>query len=362
MFSWISPELGPGAPLALQLALALGAIALLVTVGFTLQVLGMRAYAVRDRAAREATIARWRPLMLAAAAGDASELPPLKARERRAVMLLWNRLQDGLRGRSHDDLNALAARMGLATIARRYAARRGGARRLIGLRTLGHLGSPDDWARMLALLDDPRSQVSLAAARALLRVDAARAAGPVIDQYLARTDWPVPRVGTLLREAGADAIGTALADRLLDGSPADQVRLLPLARVTEAPGRGSVIEAVLARAGEPAVLSATLQQVHGPGSLRRVRELCDHPDWQVRSYAALALGRLADAGERPRLTRMLADREWWVRYRAAQALLGMPGVDGVAVEALRAGLADRYARDMIRQVAAELGLLTEAAA
>ena len=59
---------------------------------------------------------------------------------------------------------------------------------------------------------------------------------------------------------------------------------------------------------------------------------------------------------------MLADRVWWVRYRAALALRGMPGVDGVAVEALRAGLADRYARDMIRQVAAELGLLTEATA
>jgi HEAT repeat protein len=362
VFSWTGADLGgDSAPLALQVAVALGAVALLVTLGLTLQVLAMRAWAVRERAAREAITARWRPLLLAAAAGDAVPPPPLARHERSAVMLLWNRMQDGLRGRSHDDLNAFAQRMGLDALARRYAARRGGARRLIGLRTLGHLGSPDDWPRLAALLDDPRSQVSLAAARALLRVDAARAAGPVIDQFLARTDWPVPRLGTLLREAGADAIGSALADRLLDSPPALQVRLLPLARVTEAPGRGSVIEAVLARATDPAVLSATLQQVHGPGSLRRVRELCAHADWQVRSYAALALGRLADLAERPRLTAMLGDREWWVRYRAAQALLGLPGMDAVAVQALRAGLTDRYARDMIRQVAAERGLVEAAA-
>lgn len=338
------------------MALALGLLALLVTVGLTLQVLAMRAWAVGERRAREATVARWRPLLLAAAAGEPVQPLPLARHERGAVMLLWNRLQDGLRGRSHDDLNAFAVTLGLGTLARHYASRRGGGQRLIGLRTLGHLGSPDDWERMLALLDDPRSQVSLAAARALLRVDAQRAAGPVIDQFLARSDWPVPRLGTLLREAGADAIGLALADRLLDRPPFEQVRLLPLARVTEAPGRGSVIEAVLSRATEPAVLSATLQQVHGPGSLRRVRELCGHADWQVRSYAALALGRLGSQAERPQLTRMLGDREWWVRYRAAQALLGLPGVDVVAVQALHAGLSDRYARDMIRQVAAERGL------
>jgi hypothetical protein len=351
VFSSISEALGSS--LALRVALALGAIALVVTLGLTLQVLGMRALAVRGRRAHDATVARWRPLLLAAAAGEAVRPLPLLRRERDAVMLLWNRLQDGLRGRSHDDLNSFAAALGLGTLARRHAAGRGGGKRLIGLRTLGHLGSPDDWDRMLALLADPRSQVSLAAARALLRVDAKRAAGPVIDEFLARSDWPVPRLGTLLREAGADAVGWALADRLLDRPPSEQVRLLPLARVTEAPGRGSVIEAVLARASEPAVLSAALQQVHGPGSLRRVIELCAHTDWQVRSYAALALGRLGDAGERARLVKMLGDREWWVRYRAAQALLGLPGVDPVSVRALHAGLQDRYARDMIRQVAAE---------
>jgi HEAT repeat protein len=343
--------------LALQAALALGAIALVVTVGLTLQVLAMRALATRRRAAQLAAVQRWRPLMLRAAAGDSIvEPPPLGRAERVPVLLLWNRMQDGLRGRAHDGLNALAAQLGLPALARRYAAQRRGRQRLIGLRTLGHLGQMQDWERLIGLLDHPRSQVSLAAARALLRVNAQRAAPFVIDQFLARSDWPVPQVGTLLREAGADAIGFALAQRLLDSPPAQQVRLLPLARVTEAPGRGSVVDTVLEMATEPAVLSATLQLVHGPAIRPRVEVLCSHPDWQVRSYAALALGRLGDAGDRKLLISMLSDREWWVRYRAAQSLLQLPGFDHVAALALRSALTDRYARDMVGQVLAERSL------
>lgn len=355
MSSWISDSLA--GHLALRAALALGCLALLVTLGLTLQVLAMRALASRRLSAQRATVARWRPLLLGAASGDAvpRPAPPLARRERVPLLLLWINMQDGLRGRAHEGLNALAAQMDLPALARRYAARRSGGRRLLGLRTLGHLGRAEDWGQLVALLDDPRSQVSLAAARALLRVNAQRAAPLVLDQFLGRTDWPVPRLGTLLREAGADAIGFALAERLLESLPAQQVRLLPLARVTEAPGRGSVIEALLTVATAPAVLSATLQQVHGPATRARVELLCSHPDWQVRSYAALALGRLGDARERKLLISMLSDREWWVRYRAAQALLELPGTDAVAVAALRVALTDRYARDMVSQVAAERG-------
>ena len=35
---------------------------------------------------------------------------------------------------------------------------------------------------------------------------------------------------------------------------------------------------------------------------------------------------------------MLSDGEWWVRYRSAKALLALPGIDGIALEALGAAL------------------------
>ena len=351
MSNWITDP--GGSDSALRAVLALGALALFVTLALVAQVLAMRRSSTRRLALQAKTLARWRPVLLRAAMGDKLLPLPLPAHEREALMLLWNQLQDGLRGRAHQGLNSLATQLGLHELALRFAQRRSGGLRLLGLRTLGHLGDVRDWPRLEKLLADPRSVISLAAARALLRIDARRAAPRVLDEFLGRSDWPVSRLATLLREAGPDLILPTLTERLLAASPFQQVRLLPIARVTEAPGSGSLIEALLASATEPAVLSATLQQVHGPASLARVRDLCSHADWQVRAYAALALGRQGSAGDRKRLVGMLCDREWWVRYRAAQALLALPGVDAIVLEALGAGLTDRYARDMLVQVIAE---------
>lgn len=351
MFAWIG-ELA-ASDLKLRVALGVGALALLVTLLLMVQLLLLRTLSVRRQRGYERVVARWRPLLLRAAAGDEVVPPRLPRRDASAFLLLWNQMQDGLRGAAHRDLNRFATRLKLVRFARRRASRGQGGRRVIALRTLGHIGLAADWDRLAALLDEPRSQVSLAAARALLQIDALRAAPLVLDQFLARNDWPLPRLGTLLREAGSDAIGFALAERLLERSPAQQVRLLPLARVTEAPGRGSVIEAVLAIATEPMVLAATLPQVHGPTSLPRVRELTRHADWQVRSYAALALGRNGSASDRTTLIGMLGDPEWWVRYRAAQALGTLPGVDEAGLKALLETLGDRFARDMLRHVLAE---------
>ena len=354
MSSWTFDYIGAG-DIELRVVLALAALSLVVTLGLLLQVFALRARAVRQLAVRAEVVARWRPLLLQAAAGDDVTPPPLSARERAPFLLLWNQMQDGLRGRAHDGLNRLASNMELHALARRLAARGSGGLRLLGLITLGHLGRTSDWERLTDLLDDPRSFISMAAARALLQIDAPRAAPLVLDQFLARIDWPVPRLGTLLREAGPEAISFALAQRLLESDAPQQLRLLPLARVTEAPGRGSAVEAMLRISTDPAVLAATLQQVHGPASRPRVRELTRHADWQVRSYAALALGRVGDASDRARLVELLSDREWWVRYRAAHALLALPGFDPEALAALQADLRDRYALDMLEQVIAERG-------
>lgn len=351
MFDWIAELTGGDAKLRVAFALAL--MAGVVTIGLTLQVFAMRVSDARRRRRWDAARLRWRPLLLAHAAGDAPPLPALTLAERMPFLVLWNQLQDGLRGGAHEALNRLAHTMGLHDLAVHYAVRRRGGPRLLGLRTLGHLGQASDWPRLVALLDEPRSFISLAAARALLQIDPPRAVPLVIDEFLGRSDWPVPRLGAMLRDAGPDACGPALAERVLFGEAAQQLRLLPLARLTEVPGRGSMVEALLQVASDPFVLAATLQQTHSPGSLPRVRALTTHDDWQVRAYAALALGRLGNADDRRYLLALLTDREWWVRYRAAQALTRLPGFDPAAGDALLASLGDRYARDMVAQVLAE---------
>ncbi|MBW8830487.1 MAG: HEAT repeat domain-containing protein [Burkholderiales bacterium] len=348
--------------LGLRLALALGLVSMAVAIGLALQVTWMRLRGIRRARERAALHDRWRPLLAGAALGE--DLPDmlhaLRSRERTDWILLWIALQDGMRGSAHEGLNRIAERLGLHDDALRWTrpGRGAMARRVIGLIALGHFGRADDWAPLRAALDDPLPLVSVGAARALLQIDARRAVPAVLDEFLKRPDWPAPRLGTLLREAGAEAVASPLVERLLEGSPEQQRRLLPLLRFAESPLRGGVLHQLVERSSDPQVLSIALRQLCGPDALPRVRSLAQHDDALVRSAAAQALGQIGRTEDRGRLMAMMSDRDWWVRYRAAEAQLALPGTNAAAIIELRRLLTDRFARAALDHVCAERALRT----
>jgi hypothetical protein len=53
---------------------------------------------------------------------------------------------------------------------------------------------------------------------------------------------------------------------------------------------------------------------------------------------------------------LLADPQWWVRYRTAQALEHLFRDDAGRLERVRDAQEDRYARDILTQVMAERAL------
>jgi HEAT repeat protein len=70
-------------------------------------------------------------------------------------------------------------------------------------------------------------------------------------------------------------------------------------------------------------------------------------------HAAAALGRLGESSDVEHLQPLLADPQWWVRYRAAQALSRLPGLDHEGMQRIRAAQNDRFACDVLDQVMAE---------
>lgn len=344
---------------ALQLAAGVGAMAVALTLAMAALVILLRWRAVRLARRHSATLARWRPLLVRAAAGEIVAPPRLPAAECLSLLLLWNQLQESLRGESHDRLNVLGERLGLYTLARRLELSRNLALRVLGHATLGHFAHVSDWARLDQGMQALHTPASLAAARALLRIDAESAAPHVLQRYLAHTDWPSPRVGTLLRESPHEAIAESFVQRLLDGSLYERLRLLPLLRFAEVPNLDSVLDRLVRTSREPQVLSIALRQLHGPAALPDVRRLALHDDPLVRSAAAQALGRIGTDADQDLLLPLMSDANWWVRYRATQALLGMPRISADDVVQLRRTVSDRYARDMLDQVMAERGLAAQ---
>jgi HEAT repeat protein len=232
--------------------------------------------------------------------------------------------------------------------------------RLIALLTLGHLGDYSAWDDILRLSREPDALLSLAAARALLQINADHALHELMPQLLHRDDWQTAQLALLIEENGTDKIYAYLADATarLSGSLVppylDQLRrLLRLLEVAPPQHALPAVRRVLAETADDEVVAACLKFLREPADLPAVRSRLDHANWIVRLQAARALGRIGGAEDVPRLKALLSDPVWWVRYRTAQALRALMHGDKQALAQLHDSLIDRYARDMLEMVMAE---------
>lgn len=337
-----------------RLAWATGLLCLGLSLALVLQVVRMRWRLARRRRAREETFARWRPLLFQVAAGRPPQLPPLARQDQDGFLLLWVQLMDGIRGAPLERVAAAGEALGARDLALRRLRGSDQLAHILALRTLGYLRRPEDRPEVLRWLDAPRPYVSLAAARALVHLDPEGAPDELLPRLAAREDWPVPLFAKVLEEAS----GARLSARLQALCPtlpgAALVRVLPLAALVSAPALDALLGRILEEADDAEVTAAALRQVRSPALLPAVRRAALHPRWSVRVQAAGALARVGEPADRDLLLGMTQDPEWWVRYRSAQALVS--GACGAADEvvALAAGLRDRFARDMVQQVLAEV--------
>lgn len=333
--------------------MVIGLAALATTLALVVQVGLMRVAQRRSDARAAATRNRWRPLLLRHAMGEPVALPALATSEQVVFLVLWNQIADSLRGPSHDLLRDVIVRLDLQSAARRWLAQHNARRQLLGLLTLGHMGAASDWPSLQRRLGDPRTYMSIAAARALLQVDAALAVDPVLDELARRTDWPIARIAGLLRSAGAERVFEPLLRRLQHTAAVPSPQVVRLLAAVDGVRASATLVRLMQHGDDAELLSTCLQNVQTPAALPRVRELARHPLWWIRVQAAAALGRLGSRDDRALLLVLLTDPNWWVRYRAAVAFVRMPGLTKEAIATLCDGLADRFARDVLRQALAE---------
>jgi HEAT repeat protein len=108
----------------------------------------------------------------------------------------------------------------------------------------------------------------------------------------------------------------------------------------------------LKRSQTPPLWANVLRHLHDPDHLEIVRESCDHPVWFVRVQAVNALGRMGGPGDVDRLVALLTDPEWWVRFRAAEALLKLPFLKRDELER-RAAAHSPIALELVQRIAAK---------
>jgi len=86
----------------------------------------------------------------------------------------------------------------------------------------------------------------------------------------------------------------------------------------------------------------------------------DDPRWEMRAVVATALGAFDIAEDEVVLVKLLCDREWWVRYRAAESLAQSNDTARLMQRAEQTG--DRFAAEMMRFALERVQLLRGEAA
>jgi len=301
-------------------------------------------------------IAAWRPLLARIAIEDdaAPALPALPAAHLPTVMEEWNALHDAVRGEPSERLNAVALKLGLDVAARRYVHARAVGRRILAIRTLGHLRDPSSWKPLQGELASANAVVSFYAAAALVQIDAQRAMPGIMNQLAERESWPGEAMARLLVDAGADVAREPIRALMLSLAPAKVPPLLPwLAHVDAVLGSEVAIELLRRHPDDAHIMAAALVVVLDPSVLPELARFAESADADVRKNLAIAYGHLGNLADTETVTRLMCDRVWWVRYRAGQALLKLKGMTADRLEAVRAHLTDPYARDMLAHVSAE---------
>jgi hypothetical protein len=348
-----------GSELIVALAWQSAQVAGLGSAALLLMSLSVRRYLRWQARTHARVIAAWRPLLarVAIEGEEPPALPPLPRRHLPYLMEEWNALHEALRGEPSERLNAFALRLGFDVAARRMMHAGAIGRRILAIRTLGHLRDPSSWQPLQEQLGSANALVSFYAAAALVRIDAQRAMPGIMNQLAERESWPGEAMARLLVDAGADVAREPIRALMLSLAPSKIPPLLPwLAHVDAVLGSEVAVELLRRHPEDAHIVSAALVVVLDPGVLPELARFADSADADVRKNLAVAYGHLGSLADTETVTQLMCDTVWWVRYRAGQALLKLKGMTNDRLEAVRAHLTDKYARDMLEHVRAEAAI------
>lgn len=313
----------------------------------------------RERVHDEA-VRFWRAV-LAPDADTSLTVPPLPQRDLPGFLDVWNQVHEPLLGETTAHLARVAREVGLEQRLYRRLSMPGFHAQLIAIIALGHIQSKESFAHVEKFVDDKNPIVSLCAARSLTQIDPQRAVSKFVPQIVLRSDWSQGSVAHILEEVGPEVVTQELSRATLQANAEIAPRLIRFLAGINPEAAGPIIrETVLASADER-LISTCLQVMTNSQDLDCVRPLLGHPRWHIRMQAAVTLGRLGERGDEELLTEILTDDQWWVRYRAAQALSHLSFISRADMERIRSEQVDRYARDILAHVLAEDKLLDTAA-
>ncbi|MDH4084963.1 MAG: HEAT repeat domain-containing protein [Nitrospira sp.] len=334
-------------------ALSIGGVVLLLVVSILIFQAQRRAKAWR----RQRVTRVWQPLLEQCRRDPLETLPSLTRREHIVFLYLWNDQYESSPDAASAHLIRMAWQVGTDRLAKDLLGARLLRRRLLAVVTLGRLRDRSVWSQVSALVTHQNSFLAFNAAQALLLIDA-QAAIPLISPLIGqRKDWSPLRIASMLSTAGPDLASETIAQAAITGDPVIRPRLIRHLPITHSP-RGLSILRQFIREQSPSddTLAACLYvfgEFRDQMDLPFVRLHISHPAWYVRVQAATALGKLGTQNDEARLIALFEDEQWWVRYRAGEALASLRSMTEHKLELLQETLTTPEAQEILAPILAK---------
>jgi len=290
--------------------------------------------------------------------GRFDPVEPLSKVDLPHFLYLWNYLHESLRGNSKDQLNTLAQTLAVDESTYKMLKSRSLKKRILAINTFGNLRDREAYGEIRKLIDERDPIISLWAWRALLRIDLQETLENHFTMIADRADWSPIFVAKVLLEQDRDVLSeplVALVEKCYENKLAERqmARLVSYLTITHISSYAPLINRILAESDQTEVIIACLRLVKTDDALGKVRELLKSERWEIRLQVVQTLGRLGHEEDIEHLISALNDLDWWVRYRAAQALYVMPMMTTRKFAHLAKTLPNEFSRDMLNQVLAE---------
>lgn len=294
--------------------------------------------------------------------GRFEPIDPIPNQELPDFLFLWNYLHETVFGESKDNLNSLANALDVNQNAGRMLQSRSLKNQILAINTLGNLREHTAYEQIERIMLGSDPIISLWAWRALFRIDFEKTLQKHLAKIALREDWSPAFVVKVLLELDSKLISLPLIN-LVEESYQNRLNERQLSRtisylsITHLDLSKSLIHKILTESEEVEVIIACLRLVNSRKSLPRVRELLKSERWEIRLQVVQTIGRFGLKKDEKLLISALNDLDWWVRYRAATALIQMPSMSEERFEKLSTTLPNEFARDILHQVLAEIRLL-----
>jgi HEAT repeat protein len=247
---------------------------------------------------------RWSEVLLTVVDGDSPEIPKLRWWDRRVVIDRFNELFEMLKGDVQMHMRWLMFAGRLDKVILRMLEMRSPRDYVTAIEAAGRLRLRPAIGPVSGYIDDPRPEVAMLAAQALVRIDPALGVRRVVNEFVHRPDWDVHRMASVLAD-GRSEIRVALAEAVRHADVDTRPRVIELIEALRDEAGGRAVRDLLTyqashdRASHEEIAAAmrALSTFGDPRDAALVRRYTEHEDEGVRSEAELALKRIGSPVE-----------------------------------------------------------------